>query len=92
MANSPDQFAYGPIPATNVFKMTPGNAAPGLIVWLFLTTSPDFLDALDGVKGSNPDLVNATDISEKTNPTEACVNQIFDHYRNSPNRPRIGRS
>lgn len=79
-------FSYGNAVGGNVYPMTPGNAAPGLAVWLFLTTSPDFLDALDAAQGSNPNLVTASDIADATNLTPECVTQILDQYRNSPNQ------
>lgn len=68
-------FTYG-----EQYPMTPGNAAPGLAVWLFLVTNPDYLDVLDKVEGSDPSLIPVKKIAEATNLTVEGVQSILDIY------------
>jgi hypothetical protein len=76
--------AYPPFAYGSPYPMTPGNAAPALIVWLFLVTNPDYLDALDTPAASTSGLVPVQQIAAATNLTEACVQSILGVYTSNP--------
>lgn len=88
----PQSFAYSdnPVAANNTFSMTPGNAAPGLIVWLFLVTQNQFLKALSNPPGGDINEVVFVDGSKNTmtvakladivNLTPAAVIAILDTF------------
>ena len=77
-ANPIPPFAYGKVPPA--FPMTDGNSLPGLVVWLFLVTNPDFLYTLDAPNGDQS-LVPVDQIAAATNLTQEAVNAILDKYR-----------
>jgi hypothetical protein len=84
-ANPP--FAYGsqtPDTVNQIYPMTPGNAAPALIVWLYLVTQNDTLDELERVNDPNgdfnPDLIPIDEIARLTNLTTDTVRAILAVY------------
>jgi hypothetical protein len=76
-------FAYGAPPN---FAMTPGNALPALVVWLFLVTNPEFLATLEGSPQAIPGNVPVDEIAAAVNLTPACVNEILAVYTPSNNQ------
>ena len=82
------QFAYGntaPNPTTNTYPLLPGNAAPALVVWLFLVTDPSFLAEINRVQttpGSayNPAVLPIDSIAQYTNLTPDAVKSVFDSF------------
>ena len=75
-------FQYGPDanPDSQTYPLNPGNAAPALVVWLFLVTQPDFLTyLLDPESESTP--VPADKIAKYTNLQPDAVNSILDCFR-----------
>ena len=70
MATQPFQYGLTEDPANNTYPLRPGNAAPALVVWLFLVTQPDFL--------SKPLPVDL--IAQYTNLQPGTVQSILDSY------------
>jgi len=82
-------FAYASLPAdagTQTYPMTPGNAAPALVVWLYLVTENTFLDELEKVGDPNGDFnednLPFTDIVNHTNLKPETVRSILACYIN----------
>ncbi len=81
------QISYGiPPNPPNLVGMNPGNAAPGLVVWLFLLTHPAFLAQIDAAKDdldnlqladSNNATITLAEIAEKTHLTAQTVKAIL---------------
>lgn len=78
----PPKWEYGK--TSPAFKMTPGNAAPALVVWLFLVTNPMYLQLLDtdNTFDDPATVVNISDISDATNLTVDGVQAILNAYVN----------
>ena len=81
MATPP--FQYGPTtdPTTQTYPLNPGNAAPALVVWLFLVTQPDFLTYLLDPKQGTP--VQVDEIAQYTNLQPSAVGSILDSFRSA---------
>ncbi len=85
---NPPPFAYGKqgSAAENLFSMTPGNAPPALVVWLFMVTANNFLNELEtptDPNGSyNQDKLPFDEIVRYTNLTPDCVKSLFACYLN----------
>jgi hypothetical protein len=85
-APSSPPFSYGcqADPANRIFPMTPGNAAPSLVVWMYLVTADDFLDELEKVNDKNgdfdPEIIPIDDIAKHTHLTADTVRSILDVY------------
>ena len=85
--SAPSPFSYGNLaadPVNRTYPMTPGNAAPSLVVWMYLVTADNFLDELDKVNDKNgdfdPDIIPIDDIAKHTNLTSETVREILDVY------------
>jgi hypothetical protein len=91
-------FSYGKQkadPINQIYPMTPGNSAPGLVVWLYMVTSNKFLDELEtptGPNGSfNPENLPFDDIVKHTNLTQDAIRSIFDCYLNDGDSQQMWR-
>jgi hypothetical protein len=86
MAFSP--FAYGtPKDAGNqIYNMTPGNVPPALIVWLYMVSAFQYLDALDAVGDPAGDFSDTDlpfdEIVQATNLKPEAVRAILACYIN----------
>lgn len=72
-------FQYGPTEdeESNTYPLVPANAAPALIVWLFLVTQPSFLkEAAD----PNSSVVPVDKIAQFTNLKPEAVSAILNSY------------
>jgi len=86
-APSSPPFTYGKQAADSVkriFPMTPGNAAPSLVVWMYLVTADNFLDELEKVNNKDgdfdPEIIPIDDIAKHTHLTTDTVRAILDVY------------
>ena len=86
-APSSPPFSYGnqaADPVNRIFPMTPGNAAPSLIVWMYLVTANNFLDELERVHNKNgdfdPEIIPIDDIAKHTHLTTDMVRAILDVF------------
>ena len=80
-------FSYGTT-APNQFPLTKNNCLPALVVWLFLVTNIDYLNALDGNEPGA--MVSVSQIAQATNLTEGAVNTILDAYRKASGDSKAG--
>lgn len=89
--STPTPFYYlgtdsNPPAGATGYPMTPANLQPALLVWLFLTTNPDWIPQIYQRVDGNPYLGSVEKIAKAVGLTPGTVQYIFDRCQDDDTR------